>query len=453
MSGSPMYSVVAFDPVSLTVGLALSGGLAAARRARERERAEQRAALARERARQAALRRAEIERRNAALAARRGAEREAHAATTRSEQARADGRRLDEIDTLIARLRTEQGAGTALASVETRLAELRRRVSEGTPLGSAVEELRARVVTLHPADRGPAPRVDQQEVLAALDRRLSELPTDGARWDQQGAARCAELLDRLRAASGPGQEVGFEALLGTVEHELDRHTGAVVDAVDADRRERDAREERAAALHEALAEADGRWGVVEEAVRGAAQDAVELAAPELAERLEAAARTVTESLAARRADAALAAVADVERLLPQAEERLDELQLAYSRRGDLAQALKDAMTGAGLAFAGGEEQGERLTLSFTRPSGAMYEAQVGMDRAGELLLTYRVDGEADMSLRRADNGAVCTPEELLERVHRSMGEEGFRPGELTWEGKPPRSAARNLPGHEARRNP
>lgn len=454
MSGSPMHSLVAVDPASLAISLALSAGLAAARRAREQERAEKRAALAAERARRAARRRAETERRKAELAARRRAEREAHATAVREEHGRADTRRLDEVEQLIAQVRQDPGAGDALASdelrqAELRLAELRARAGEGTPLGDAIEKLRGRVVVLRPSGGDPAGRTDQQEVLTHLERRLAD--TDGAGYDEAGRRHCAELLGRLRSMAGPGQEVSFEALLGTVEHALARHTAAVARAAEVRRREEEAEQERAQALLEALGEAADRYAVVEQAARDAARDAVELADPDLAERLEDALSAVTEALAAQRAAAALTAVTELERLLPTAEERLDDLQVAHSRRTELAKVLKEAMTGAGLAFSGGQDQGDRLVLAFARPSGATYEATVHTDTSGQSVLTYRVAGEADMSLRPASEGAVCAPEELLDRVHQAMSEDGFRPGELTWEGKPPRRAARLLPGSDARR--
>ncbi|MFJ2645483.1 hypothetical protein ACIO1C_01890 [Streptomyces sp. NPDC087420] len=471
MSGSTMYSFVAVDPVTLALGLAVSAGLAAARRARERERAEQRAALAAERARRTALRLAELARQEAEFDARRDAERDAHAAGTRRERGRAESRRLDEVERLIARMAADTGHGGPLTGAGRRLAELRGLVGGETPLEAAIEELRAQVVVLRPAGAAPAGRTDQYEVLAALERRLADTSgapgtggdgTGGAAYDEEGRRNCAELLGRLRAAAGPQHVVRFEAVLGGVEHalarhesEVARHTSEAVRAAgavrQAEQRAEEARRERAEALRELLAEAVDRFGVVEPGAREAVRDAVELGAPELARELETALRAVTAPLTARRAEAALTALAALERLLPSAEERLDDLQLAHSRRGDLARALKDAMTGAGLAFTGGEDRGTRLVLSFERPSGATYEATVGTDGEGDPVLTYHVDNEADMALRPAAEGAVCTPEELLDRVHGAMGEEGFRPGRLTWEGRPPRGAARLLPGDEARR--
>ncbi|MER6996716.1 hypothetical protein [Streptomyces sp. NPDC000410] len=454
MSGSPMYSFVAVDPVTAALGLTVSAGLALARRQRERERAEQRAALARERARQAELRRAEIERRNAELAGRRRAEQEAHAARTRQEYGRADARRLDEVEQLIIRVRAAAGSSDALAAAGRRLAELRGRVGEGGPLGGAIEELRGQVVLLHPSGDAPAARTDQYEVLADLEQRLADAGANGEGYDEAGRLRCADLLVRLRAAAGPEQVVAFEALLGTTEHALVRHTATVAGLAEARHRAQAAEAERAEALREELAEAEDRFGVVDRAARHAVRDAVELGDPELADRLEDVLDSVTGALAAEQVDAALAAVAELERLLPLAEERLDELQVAHARRGELAKVLRDAMTGAGLSFSGGEDLGERFVLSFERPTGATYEATVQTDAEGNPVLTYHVDGESDMSVRTAsESGAVCEPEELLDRVHRAMHGDGFVPGELTWDDKPPRQVGLELPGNDARRTP
>ncbi|MGW7428286.1 hypothetical protein ACWGIN_01925 [Streptomyces sp. NPDC054861] len=485
MSGSIMYSPVALDPGFAALQLAVRASRAAARRARERERAEERAALAAERARQAAQRRerarAEAERRRAEVAARRQARLDAHAADTRRERGRAEARRLDEIERLVAPLRASAKTATALAPVERRLVELRGAVGGEAPLGAEIEELRGRVVVLVPhGGVAPADRTDRGETVRALERRLEELAADGEAHDREGARESAELLERLRAAARQGQEVRFDALLGTVEHAVNRHAAAVARGVEGDRRraeeearrvEEDVRraeetearaaeeerrrgeeaEARAEALLAALTEAADRFKVVERGAEDAVRDAVDLADPELAEELEQAVRAVTTALQGRRADAALAAVAGIERLLPAAEERLDELQLAHARRGELARALKDAMTDAGLDFAGGEDRGELLVLSFERPSGAVYEATVGTGADGTAVLTYHVDGEADMSPRPSAEGAVCAPEELLDRVHRAMNGEGFVPGELTWDGKPPRRHARGLPGDETGR--
>ncbi|MFJ3308174.1 hypothetical protein ACIPSA_34820 [Streptomyces sp. NPDC086549] len=479
MSGSPKYSSVSVSPAYAQREAERRRRQAAARRAREQERARERAALAARRAQEAAARRerarAEGERRRAELEARRQAERDAQVARTRQEQAGAEARRLDEVAELIART---SAPGAELGSLERRLAQLRERAARGEQLGDAVEELRGQVVVLRAAGERPAPRTDRAGVLAGLERRLAETGEDGAAHDAEGRQRCLELLDRLRAATGPGQEVRFEALLGTVEHALVRHTTAVAHAAETVRRQaeadreraeqerrraearaaeqaaaEEAERERAQALEAALAEAADRLGVVRKGAEDAAADAVELGAPGLADRVEGALRAVTDALSARRAPEALAAVEALEELLPGAEAQLDELQLAYTRRSDLAQALKDAMSGEGFAFGGGEDQGRSFLLRFERPSGAVYDTTVATEADGTPVLVYRVEGEPDVTLRPAAEGAVCDrTEDLLERVHEAMSEDdGFVPGELTWQGKPPGRRAKRLPGDGAAR--
>ncbi|MGW1765614.1 hypothetical protein ACWCQL_16270 [Streptomyces sp. NPDC002073] len=466
MSGSVMFSAVAFDPTLILLGAAVIGGLALARRNREQGRCDQRAALAAERSRQAELRRQQL---RAELEERRRAELAARAARTRAEHGRAELRRLDEADALLAEVLAEvrdartAGAGppgadpvAELLAIGSSLADLRDRTGGPEPLGPAIEELRGRIVVLRPAGSGRPGSAKRSRLLHDLELRFMTAGLPDPPADEAGRTEVGALLDRLRAAATAGREVRFEALLGTVEHALARHETAVAGAVDA-RERRDAERlaheaaerERSEALWAALAEAGDRFAVVSQGAADAAQDAAELGDPELAGRLEAALGAVTDALALRLADHALTAVAALEVLLPEAEERLDELQLAYSRRGELAQALKEAMTGAGLSFTGGAEQEGRLVLSFERPSGAVYEASVGPGADGLPLLTYRVAGEADMSVREGGQGAVCTPEELLDRVHAALNEDGFLPGELTWDGRPPRGAAA-VPPHQSK---
>ncbi|MET9730787.1 hypothetical protein ABZZ79_09025 [Streptomyces sp. NPDC006458] len=474
MSGSPMYSVVSLDPGLMALGMTLRAARSAARRAREDERRAEREALAAERARRLAERqaraRAAAERRRAELAERRRVRQETHAAGLREEQGRADARRLDEAESLLAPLRGASDRAAELASLRRRLADLRAELGGPRPLGADIEELRGLVVvaTGGTAERAAAVRPDPGEVLRDLLWRLAGLGADAAAHDAAGARECAELLDRMGAlAAQPDAGVRFEALLGSAEHALNRHAHTVARAVEdataraeeealrAEEEAARAEEERAAreeAERAALAEALDRFGVVEDGARDAVHDAADLGAPELAAEVERTLRTATEALGTRHARAALDAVAALETLLPSVEEQLDELQLAHARRTELARALKDAMTDAGLDFTGGEDRGELLVLSFERQSGAVYEATVRTESDGTPLLTYHVDGEPDMSIRPAARGeAVCAPEELLDLVHRALDGSGFTSGELTWDGKPPRDTARQLPGTDRRR--
>ncbi|EST20592.1 hypothetical protein M878_39310 [Streptomyces roseochromogenus subsp. oscitans DS 12.976] len=438
------------------------------RRARERRRAAERARLAqeaaarRERARaETERRRAEVARKEAELAARRTAERGARLARARAEQNRADERGLEEVRELIAEAQ-RSGARADVGSLERRLADLRERAARGEQLGDAVEELRGRVVSLRSTAGGNFTD-DPSAVLAGLERRFSATGTDGATLDADGHRRCTDLLDQLRAAAAPGRQVRFEALLGTVEHALARHAAKVAEAREAAERtalaeqEREAAEaaerERAeaaqAALELALVEAAERLDVVRPAAEGVVDTAADLGDPGLADEIGDHLCAVTQALTGRSAAEALKAVADLEGRLPDAERRLDELELAYQRRRDLVEALRDAMTGEGFAFEGGEDQGGSFRLHFTRPTGATYETTVTTEDDGTPVLVYRVAGEPDVTLYAPQDEAVCdTTEALLERVHGALGgDDGFVPGELGWDGKPPGRRAKPLP-HE-----
>ncbi|MGV9352007.1 hypothetical protein [Streptomyces misionensis] len=467
MSGSPKYSSVRVGARYAEREAAERRRRAEERRARERRRAAERARAAqaaaarRERARaEAERRRNEVARKEAELADRRRVEQEARLARARADQLGADERGLDEVRELIARAQ-RSGARTEIGALERRLAELRERAARGEPLGDAVEELRGRVVGLRPAAAGGRTD-DPAVVLAELEHRLSVVGgPDGAALDAEGYHRCTELLDRLRAAAGQDERVRFEALLGTVEHALARHAATVGKAREAAEREtRAAREREAAAAREreraeaaraalesALAEAAERLDVVRPAAEGVADTAAELGDRDLAHEIGDAVRAAVEALTARSADEALDAVAVLEGRLPDAERRLDELELAYQRRRDLVAALQDAMTDEGFAFDGGEDQGGSFRLHFTRPTGATYETTVATDDDGTPVLVYHVAGEPDVTLYAPRDEAVCdTTEALLERVHEALGgDDGFIPGELTWDGKPPGRRAKPLP--------
>ncbi|MET8629581.1 hypothetical protein ABZW30_38620 [Kitasatospora sp. NPDC004669] len=493
MSGSPKYSTVQVASVYARREQELRRRREAERRrqqeqrARERadlavRRARERAELAVRRAQEAAARRerarAEVERARQEAARRRAAEREAHTRRMDQEQAGADARGLAEVRRLLERARQSR-PGSELDALEAELARLQQRVGGGGGgrLGAAIEELRGRIVSLPGSSTAGG---DRAALLAGFEERLAALGPDAAAHDAEGRQRCTGLLDRLRAESGPGAQTRVAALLGTVEHALTRHAATVADqrraeseAAEARRRAQEQAEEaRLQAAEEArrqaaeqaaarvaaeeaererlaalLGEASDRLGVVRPAVTDAAAEARDLADPELADRLDRALHSAEAVLATPAPDAALDAVAALEAVLAEAETRLDELHLAHTRRTDLAQALQDAMLGEGFAFLGGGDHGDALVLRFERATGALYETTVATGDDGSPVLVYQVEGEPDVALHPDPQRAVCdATEDLLERVHEVIGEqEEFVPGELTWDGKPPRTQSRPLP--------
>ncbi|MGW3040571.1 hypothetical protein ACWC9T_11095 [Kitasatospora sp. NPDC001159] len=496
MSGSPKYSTVQVASVYARREQELRRRREAERRRQQEQRARERAELAarraRERAELAARRaqeaaarreraRAEVERARQEAARRRAAEREAHTRRMDQEQAGADARGLAEVRRLLERARQSR-PGSELDSLEAELARLQQRGGGGGGggggrLGAAIEELRGRIVSLPGSSTAGG---DRAALLAGFEERLAALGPDAAARDAEGRQRCTELLDRLRAESGPGAQTRFAALLGTVEHALTRHAATVAEqrraeseAAEARRRAQEqveearlqaaeearrqaaeqaaarvaaeeAERERLAAL---LGEASDRLGVVRPAVTDAAAEARDLADPELAGRLDRALHSAEAVLAAPAPEVALDAVAALEAALAEAETRLDELHLAHTRRTDLAQALQDAMLGEGFAFLGGGDHGDALVMRFERATGALYETTVATGEDGSPVLVYQVEGEPDVALHPDPQGAVCdATEDLLERVHEVIGEqEEFVPGELTWDGKPPRKQSRPLP--------
>lgn len=482
MSGSPKYSTVTVAPAYARLEAQRRRAREAERRRSQERRARERAEHAARRAREAAVRRerarAEAGRREAEAAERRAERQRAQADRSRQEQAGADARRLAEVRELLGRVRAD---GSEVRVLRQRLDALQGGADRAEDLGGAIEELRGRVVLLGREGETAGRGAGHGDVLAGLEERLAGIGPQARERDPQGHRTCVDLLGELRTAAGPGAETRFRALLGSVEHALARHAATAGERAAEERRraeeareagrreaehaaereaarqaaqeaEREAERERLAAV---LAEAADRLGVVRRPVEEAAEEARELADPGLAERLTAGLAAVTDSLAAGAAAEALRTVTALEESLAGAEARLDELQLACTRRMDLAQALRDAMLGEGFEFTGGAERDGRLVLGFERPSGAMYETTVTTDEGGTPFLVYRVDGEPDITLRPEPGGAVCDrTEDLLERVHEAIVERnGFVPGELTWQGKPPGDGgaargARPLPGAE-----
>ncbi|RMI31516.1 hypothetical protein EBN88_25920, partial [Streptomyces triticirhizae] len=214
-------------------------------------------------------------------------------------------------------------------------------------------------------------------------------------------------------------------------------------------REAEERAEREAVLAEEraeeLAEAADRLDVVRRGLLDAIGDAVDFDEPALAEELRAALARADEALAAGEAGPASAAVAAVEELLPRAEARLDDLLLAHERRAALARALQEAMAGHGFTFTGGGEVPGQLLLRFERMNGAVYETAIRVDESGQAALSYAIDGEPGIP-DGPNPVATCSTEELLDGVHAELATEDFLPGELDWDGKPPRGGGRSLPG-------
>ncbi|MGA5446169.1 hypothetical protein ACPCVO_05875 [Streptomyces umbrinus] len=457
MSGSPKYSTV-------TISAARQQQEAQRRARQEAERRRREAERAAERQRREAARLEARRRRMAELAETRRAQDEKRLTGVRMERARAAERRLTELDELTETLRSSGAPGDAVNRIGVETALLRERLRYGADdtVDEEIERLRGRAMRLRSsAQPGPAAGSlgAPLQALETLGLRLADLGPQAVADDPEGHRGCGSLIDQLRTALEEGRTARFEALLGTAEHRLAQHTAAVGEAAEARRREaaqeaeRETQRAEASRLaaeetrlrRESLDEAADRLDTIADSVRDAIQDAVDSAETALADELRTALAEVTDALGAERATAALTAVAVLEEVLPRAEATLDELLLAYERRTHLARALQNAMSGAGFTFTGGDDQDRGLLLRFARSNGALYSATVASAADGAPVLAYRVDGEADVSAVPTGAEAVCdSTEELLEQVHDAMVGDGFVPGELLWEGKPPGSRGRGL---------
>ncbi|MFE2886356.1 hypothetical protein ACUXZZ_23505 [Streptomyces graminifolii] len=456
MSGSPKYSTVVVSVARRQEEARRRARQEADRRRREAERAATRQRLA--------AARAEARRRRAAeLAETRRAQDEKRLTGVRMAHARAAEQQLDRLDELIDTLGAGGGSGDDAARLREETDRLRTRLRDGSdaPVDEEIERLRGRAVRLRSVSENRGDRGDPREAVRELASRLADLGPRAAADDPEGHRGCATLLDQLRTALDEGRTARFEALRGTVEHGLARHAAAI-EAAAARRREVDREAERAAAREKAarlaaeeeeglrrdsLAEAADRLDTIADAVRDAIRDAVDFARTALADELRSALAAVTGALGAERAEDAIAAVAVLEEALPRAEATLDELLLAYERRTQLARALQHAMSGAGFTFTGGADEDQGLLLRFERSNGALYSTSIASAPDGAAVLAYHVDGEADVSAVLDGAEVACdSTEDLLDQVHEAMADDGFVPGELRWEGKPPGGRGRSLPG-------
>jgi hypothetical protein len=321
----------------------------------------------------------------------------------------------------------------------------------------SAESLRARALTLRASAFQTAGLAGRQLVLDDLRRRFAAVRADVTVLDAAQLARCAEVLDQLEAAAGQAQGVRFEALHGTAEHTVASLERKVADASapPAPRHRNEADRVRAAkeaaAAQERMDYAAARLAVLSESARSAISDAAAFGAHAVHELLTSAVAAAEAAVAAGAADA-LAEVDRLATLLPDAEAQLDEAVAAYERRAELAAALREALTGRGLTFAGGQDDADgRFVLAFERPGGAAYTATIGNDASGELTLSYAIEGEPDVAVLLPEGAqATCDrTEAFLESVHDGLAESGFEAGELRWNGKPPRGQARGLPRQRA----
>jgi hypothetical protein len=447
MSGSPKYTSVAVS----------------------RERRQREAAARARRAAQRRQRQADREARLRALAEQRAQQRLAREAEQRSkfleQSRRAASGHVAAVGAAVADVRRDVTAAGAAAvadqvrAIQADLASLESRVGAGgtsrelSEYEREAEALRARALALRSQAFRVEGRAGRQHVLADLQSRFATLQASRTSLDPAQLSRCGEVLAELEAAA-PLEGVRFEALHGTAEHAV-----ASLERRAADAR---AREDQASAADQAhvarqaataldLEDVAARLAVLTESAQTTISDAAAFGEHALGDQLHDVIAAAEAALSAGQLERATAEIARLEALLPGAEAQLDEAQAAYERRGDLAVALQDLLTSRGMAFTGGSDQDGRFTLHFERPGGAVYTAMIDSDAAGDLTLSYAIDGEPDVAvLAPASGEAVCDrTEAFLDAVHEELATAGFEAGELQWNGKPPRGRARTLPRQQA----
>jgi bacterioferritin-associated ferredoxin len=349
--------------------------------------------------------------------------------------------RLAEVDAMVGDLAVDAQAALAgeVRALAADLGDLHRRLAAATDQAACLREaerLRARAVDLQARERKSAGLAGRQTVLADLRERLAAPGPDAAKLEASRYARCAELLGQLEASAAE-QSVRFEALHGTVEHEVASYVARSTEA--------------ALAARAKLDEATDQLTTIRAAAESALADARALGDEGLAEALQTSLTTAVAALAAAKADPARAgnALAEVTRLaevLPDAEARLDELAAAHERRAAFAETLKGVLAEQGMLFLGASDTGDRFILQFERPGGAMYTAAVDDGEGDELQLSYAIDGEADVPVLPEPGQAVCDQTEaFLDAIHADLVHSGYHAGELRWDGKPPRGAHATRP--------
>ncbi|WP_165988518.1 hypothetical protein [Streptomyces sp. YIM 98790] len=451
MSGSLMYTTV-------TPGEEVLRQQAERRTLLEIERRRLMAERSAERKRRDSVRKSDrVRRTDEQAAGRQGRNGPAAAGRSAAEEVRAAERRMGEIEAELRPLRARLGPD-CLAGIDQDLALLRkrlRRAEAGERMTADLERVGARARQLaeaaeHGLGRGAEPqgrharRAEGGEpppdraasvylALGDAEQRLADLAPRAAECAPDGHRSCAGLLDQLRAALQEGRPTRTQALLGAVTQRLTYLTGIVFEAEQAREQEaarRAVQAERAAAeeerrRHEALREAADRLGTVQRGVRDALKTAAEFEAEALADELRLALRRADDALDARRVEEGLAAVAELEKLLPRTEARLDELALARDLRNGLAKALRSAMADEGFQYLGGQQSGRGALHAFQQPGGQLYSVTIGSRPDGTAYLAYTVEGLPVFGAPPED-----APDAVLHRIHKSLDRSGYTPGEL-----------------------
>lgn len=393
MSGSPKYAQVRLD---------------AARRQRL---AEERARRVAERHRRAEERRRQaLERQRTRIASRRAAQDRRREETIRKVAAlaaRVDGavglteQQRATLRTRVAEAqRAAAGADAAVAAARVRGLEHALGVAEGRAAdGSAAAQRAAAIESVGAA-------------LAAVEDRL--------RHDEPGARQVDRLLQAARQATIDARR--FQRAHDTLLDRLDEHVAAVREAqVLAERAELEVGQ--AGAALDAVVEEAGAAGIDlvgwPDAVR-------------LRERIEA-------DLASDRAESALhgaerlaAAVTELE---AQVEVVLDQLQAAELIMAAAVQALP--AVGFRVVEDSVTQTGGNVAFEVARADGAVIELQIEPADGGARL-SY-AGTASDYVIEHGPDGAVARcdiTEDLLERFHDELDQEGIETDDLQWEGKP-----------------
>ncbi|GAA1961259.1 hypothetical protein [Catenulispora subtropica] len=418
MSGSPKYSVIAYN------------ALAVQRAARARERREQ--ARREQEQRRQARERDRVERLTAA-----GRE------STRAA--------LGPARDLAAELRRNAGAGfdTRLRTLEERISTLTAAVgtstlAEQSEIVRAAHQVRGDLAGLRvqmAVAAGVAMRSEVVRTLrAALDGAVANADADAEAEAGKHIGKAREELDRLQETVSDTDGFAFDVRRGTAEAAVNRAVHTAAEAVE---RQRTEQRERA--------EAEARLAVLTERVETAVSDAAGFAADDLGEPLRTALAAAREAVRTGPAGSAAPLLDHAERRTAEAEARLDELAVAAEQRVALADVLKTAMARQGLLYIKGEDHGSTLTMNFQRPNGAVYRTRIEDSGPGGegAVLTYSITGEPDVAedaeITVAADRVCDETAALLGRVHGDLPEE-YRAGPLFWSGQPkPRD-----PGPEGR---
>lgn len=320
-------------------------------------------------------------------------------------------------------------AGRALSAASTEPEVARQR--------SALDTVQERIVELERDVIAVIARDERTEVVRALQAQAGQVDADlGAHFDAAGARAAARALDELAAQLREGRFEDFDNDRAEAARTVARHAAEVAGR----HAHWQAVREQALALGGELASA---YRALQREARNCEMPAAQVAA------LEAAAVALERRLDREAFEETAAAEPALRVELEAATARVEDWLERRARRETVLAALAEALPALGFSVDPRSLSlavpGEELTvLRAYRAAGGELEVKVGHDPGGGEEIYYDMAGFPHQA-EVVGGTKVKTCDELeglLETLHASVRDQGVELGELDWDGKPPRPAAR-----------